>query len=463
MAPVPTLESANLERQWIQLLDYIEAGLVIPVVGRELLWIEIGGRPEYVPAYLARNLAARAGLSWSPEPGPDPIGVVVQRYLSGGESRRNWPYTALSLLVKDLENSEPPAPFIKLAQILPFRLFISTTFDTFLVRALNTVRFNGRAETLVPQYGLASTADLPERGLEGRTTLFPLLGLANPLPDYAVTDEDVLEFVYQFQITGMPRRLLDALRQSHLLLIGSGFSDWLVRFLVRLAKPGRLWTSTTNQLTHFVADRVVTEDPGLLAFLQHPLSDTDVFPVSRVDQFVDELHRRWTARSPAAGVRGLERPLPAVGEARHGGVFLSYASEDFELADRIRKTLDGAGVDVWFDKRDLDAGDEFERKILAQIAKSYFFVAVVSQHSLTSQPRFFRLEWREAETRAKFAAFDLPYVLPILLDDTSPQDERLPLFLRRVQWTRAPGGDLPSEFVDTVVQGYRRFQRPSRS
>jgi hypothetical protein len=40
--------------QWNQLLDYIEEGLVIPVVGRELLWATIAGGIRYVPEHLAR-------------------------------------------------------------------------------------------------------------------------------------------------------------------------------------------------------------------------------------------------------------------------------------------------------------------------------------------------------------------------------------------------------------------------
>jgi hypothetical protein len=52
-------------------MNYLEAGLVVPVVGRELLRTEIAGRCEYVPEYLARTLVARAGLSWAAEPVED--------------------------------------------------------------------------------------------------------------------------------------------------------------------------------------------------------------------------------------------------------------------------------------------------------------------------------------------------------------------------------------------------------
>jgi hypothetical protein len=366
----------------------------------------------------------------------------------------------VSQLSKELENSEPPASIYKLAQI-PFKLLVSTTWDTYLERALNTVRFGGISRTVVPPYGLGSKSDLSDRGGDGPVTVFPLFGRANPSPDYAVTDEDILEFVHQFQVTGTPRRLLETLRQSHLLLIGGCFSDWLTRFLIRVVKTNRLWTSTSAQRTHFFADRTLMNDERLLTFLQHPLSDVEVFPVRNTDDFVDELHSRWSDRHPTTEST---RPDVLVTTSRpvatNGGVFVSYASEDFDAAARMCDALDRVGIDVWFDKRDLRTGDDFEREIATQIARSYFFIVVISQHSLTHEPRFFRFEWREAERRGKLVAFDQPYILPVVIDDTPATDERIPTFVRTLQWTRAPAGEVEAGFVEGLVEAYRRVQRP---
>jgi len=454
------MDAASDAFQWNQLLDYIEAGLVVPIVGRDLLWTDIQGSREFVPAYVGRQLAIRAGVAAPDDTDTDPVCAVVQRFLAAQAKGRNWPYTAVSQLARELESTDVPVALRKLSEV-PFRLFVSTTWDNYMERALNLVRFGGRVQTIVPPYGLGSNADLSERGGDGPATVFPLLGRANTSPDYALTDEDVLEFVHQFHVTGTPRRLFETLRQSHILLIGGLFSDWLTRFVMRLVRANRLWTSTSTQLTHFFADR--SNDQHLLSFLRHPMSDTEVFTVVRTEDFVDELHRRWTARHP---IRFTDMNAPVTvesasfGGAGPGGVFLSYASEDYEAAARVHVALDRAGIDVWFDRRDLHAGEEFERKIAAQIARSYFFVAVVSKQSLTREPRFFRFEWREAEQRAKYAAFDLPYVLPVVIDDTPSADDRFPAFVTKVHWTRAPGGDLPPAFIADVVKAYRQVQRP---
>jgi hypothetical protein len=449
----------NVEWQWNQLLDYIESGVVVPVVGSELLWTELRGSTQWVPRYLANELAAKASLASPPAALSNPLGAVVEHYLSKPRSR-SWPYGAISHLTRELLAPLEPPPALKQLAELPFPLFVSTTTDNLLERAVNAVRYNGSSGTLVPPYALGSKTDLPDR--TDRTIVFPLLGLANPAADYAVTDEDILEFVHQFQATGTPRRLFERLRQSHLLIIGGGFSDWLLRFLVRLVKPGRLWTSRSDQLTLFVADGAVSADARLLEFLAHPLSDTEVFPVSGAAAFVDELHRRWRERHPPT-TPGEPVVVPRHDEMRKsGGVFISYCSEDFAHAERVRDLLHSAGLDVWFDKRDLHPGDDYEREIVAQIRSSFFFVAVISRNALTLLPRFFRVEWRAGERRAERAAYNQPYALPVCLDDTPNDHAGIPEFLRKVQWTAAPEGALPESFVTDLVKAYRDIQRAER-
>ena len=44
-------------------------------------------------------------------------------------------------------------------------------------------------------------------------------------------------------------------------------------------------------------------------------------------------------------------------------VFLIYASEDAEAAERIATALRAAGVEVWFDKSELRDGDAWDQSI----------------------------------------------------------------------------------------------------
>ena len=59
-------------------------------------------------------------------------------------------------------------------------------------------------------------------------------------------------------------------------------------------------------------------------------------------------------------------------------VFLSYASEDAEAAQRIAEALLAAGIEVWFDKSELRGGDAWDRQIREQIQACALFMPIIS-------------------------------------------------------------------------------------
>ena len=48
-------------------------------------------------------------------------------------------------------------------------------------------------------------------------------------------------------------------------------------------------------------------------------------------------------------------------------VFLSYASQDAEAAQKICEALRAAGIEVWFDQSELRGGDAWDQSIRKQI------------------------------------------------------------------------------------------------
>ena len=70
----------------------------------------------------------------------------------------------------------------------------------------------------------------------------------------------------------------------------------------------------------------------------------------------------------------------AVTESSHA-VFLSYAPEDVEAAQRIAETPRTAGIEVWFDKSELRGGDVWDQKIRREIHDCALFIPVISAHS----------------------------------------------------------------------------------
>jgi TolB-like protein/lipoprotein NlpI len=143
-------------------------------------------------------------------------------------------------------------------------------------------------------------------------------------------------------------------------------------------------------------------------------------------------------------------PKPA--STPRGAVFLSYASQDAEAAQRICEALRSAGVEVWFDQSELRGGDAWDQSIRKQIKSCALFVPVISQHTHERAEGYFRLEWKLAVDRCHLMAADKAFLVPVVIDDTPDDDERVPEKFRELQWTRLPEGNARPEFLTRIQQ-----------
>jgi len=133
-----------------------------------------------------------------------------------------------------------------------------------------------------------------------------------------------------------------------------------------------------------------------------------------------------------------------------GAVFLSYASGDAVPAERICTSLRAGGIEVWFDQSELRGGDAWDQSIRKQIKTCALFLAVISRSTHDRDEGYFRLEWKLAVDRCHLMAADKAFLLPVVVDDTPDDDERVPERFREVQWTRLPGGATSPAFVERV-------------
>jgi TolB-like protein/Flp pilus assembly protein TadD len=131
-------------------------------------------------------------------------------------------------------------------------------------------------------------------------------------------------------------------------------------------------------------------------------------------------------------------------------VFLSYASQDAAAALQLCNALRQAGVEVWFDQSELRGGDAWDASIRRQIKACALFIPIISRHTHMRDEGYFRLEWKLAIDRSHLMVADRPFLLPVVIDDTSDQDEKVPDRFRDVQWTRLPGGQRAEAFVERV-------------
>jgi TolB-like protein len=135
---------------------------------------------------------------------------------------------------------------------------------------------------------------------------------------------------------------------------------------------------------------------------------------------------------------------------RAPAVFISYASQDAEAAGCIRQALRAADIEVWFDQSELRGGDAWDQSIRKQIRTCALFVPIISKHTHERAEGYFRLEWKLAVDRSHLITSHKAFLLPVVIDETSEEEEHVPDKFREVQWTRLPGGETPPAFVQRV-------------
>jgi hypothetical protein len=445
MADVP-------EGFWDNLLDYIQDRTVIPVIGSELVTVrEDDGRDVSLYRWIAQRLAGDLELPAAELRQDFGLNDVVSLHLRRRGEREEL-YAKIHRMLRNAALT-PSESLRTLAAIPGFDLFISLTFDSLLADAL------GGAQQI--SYSPNTVRDLacPKAALR-QPVVFHLLGRASPSPDYAICDDDLLEFVHAIQDKQrQPKTLFDELRGNHLLILGCNFGDWLARFFLRTARNLEL-SQKRRRWDVLVGDQIA-HDARLAEFLESFSPDTRVVPLTAA-QFVTELAARWHAAHPAAA-RSTE---PVTREALpDGAIFVSYASDDLEAASRLAEGLRSAGLEVWFDKNALQMGDDWARSIRRGLERCSLFLPVISRQALSEENRrrYFWREWNDADDFARGMAPGEAYIVPVVIDDTRIDRAPLPDSFKRAQGRSLPGGNVAPDVAELLKELVRDFHRRQRA
>ena len=434
-------------KQWSKLLQSISKGVVIPIIGRDLLRIEIEGKSQLLYEYLAQRLAKELEVE---DCGPcSSIDQVVAAYLNASRrnSRDDVNVKTFEILAEIQGQIPIPEPLRKLATIEPFRLFVSTTVDSFLAKALGSP-----ADHVFAYAPNSALCDIPrDYARSPHRVVFHLFGKISGIPDSALIDEETLEFIWKLHEESMSGRLanlFDELRTKRLLLIGNAHPDWLARFFVRLNRRERLYAG--NEAREFVADGAVVSDAHLRDFLENFSPQTKPFGVASPIEFVEQLAEKWEAfaEKPAAGTTEVHASLVT---QKPPAVFVSYASQDVESVRRLQSDLGNAGLDVWFDKGRLGSGDPWWPVIEQNIASCDVFVPVISANTNKRDEGIFIREWNRALERLRdMDRATARLIHPVIIDDTPESAVSFSGF-REFHYTRAQGGEAQPEFIKTLT------------
>jgi hypothetical protein len=434
---------------WDELLAYIEEERVIPIIGPASFTVDNDGRQTSLECYVAERLAPRLGMPPDALPPAPTLNEVVSLYLHGRGRRRESVYPRIRDIVREA-GFTPPKVLQQLAEIYHFNLFVTTAFDPLLETAINEVRFAGKAGTKAIAYTPNNVQDLEnaDSAVLRRPTVYYLFGRMSVMPTFAISDEDLLEFLHALQSESLPpARLFDELEKNHLLIVGGTFSDWVARMFLRNAKRRRL--SDQREVLEILADDRSGKDPGLVGFLGNFSPRTMIFHAG-AEAFVEALSERWRQRFGAAtsGREPADWALPQL-EMPNGAIFISYAREDLDAARTLKSALDAAGLPVWFDLDRLEPGDSFDRKIQDYVQRCSLFLPLLSRNTEARAEGFFRREWSYALDRDKDIDQRTPFIMPVAIDD-GLQLKALPKRFRDIIVATLPGGRPSSDFIERL-------------
>jgi hypothetical protein len=455
------LEDRKQERFWSQLLDLVSKGNVVPVIGEELL--QVSAEPNGTTLYpaLAERYAAASEITLE-KPLKGNLSATVRRHPDFFTS----PFRIYQDIAAEYQALAPPIPetLRALAKIRHFNLFVTTTFDDLLERALNQERFAGQERTEAIAFApnnVPTDQAIDDALARKRPLIFQFFGSYKTPGQYALTEGDMVEYVHSLE-ANRKSRIVSELYERPLLLIGNSFPDWLTRILLRMARNDPLDRSKQQQ---YVVDAQVLSDAHLRFFLRNFVVNTQIVEGMSAAEFVDELSKKWLARfgSDAAAAEAAmpvkSRPMPK------NAVFISYCrsdashgpTPDAKAALAIRDALEARGVEVWLDKDRLEGGDDYERKIQRYIDTCSLFIPLISETTDSRDKGYFRKEWTWAISRLPyFTGSDRHFVVPVLIGPSDWRPVKVPQEFNQMHYVRLPPGEIETAFLDHVQSLYEK-------
>ncbi len=397
---------------WKKLLTQISKGYVVPVIGNRLLVDKDG-------ASLQRKIAEKL-LAYYSLPVDPPLALfhelndaVSRLRLKTGTNLEDL-YIDIDGVIGELTASDAdiPVPIQQLAEIKDFRLFVTLTPDDMLARCLRQY-YEVNEIVHSPKLPACEARDLPAdwQSRSGQVQLLYLFGKSEPAPVYAIHDEDLLEYAHNVITRGklVPKGFLNELQDRNLLLIGCNFPDWLSRFFLRVTSQNRL--SEISNRKYLIIDEL---EPGesLACFLRCFCRDTEILSQIPPVAFVADLYQHWQDDQPVLP------PRPGEAVPRGAMFFISYSRcTDLPRAERLYQALLAHGVkesEVWFDRKSIEPGNVFRRRILDGIWSCSYFIPLLSVSANTRKEAFVFGEWREANERKQYMKCE--FIIPVVVD-----------------------------------------------
>jgi hypothetical protein len=122
-------------------------------------------------------------------------------------------------------------------------------------------------------------------------------------------------------------------------------------------------------------------------------------------------------------------------EKMNNTVFISYASEDREKANKLFDFLKSRGLNPWIDKKNIRAGEKWNTAIMTALRKADFIILLLSKISVEKRG-YVQREFKLALDFCKEKLETDIYLIPCKIDDCKVPEE-----LREFQWVEMSESD----------------------
>jgi len=310
---------------------------------------------------------------------------------------------------------------------LPFRLVLVATPDKMMANAFRAV---GKPDVQEADYNYRQRL-APDVALSLPTSrnpiVYSLFGRHDHPESMVLTDKNLID--YLVTITKGSPPLPDAVRfmlaapSTLFLFFGFGFTSWWLRLLLRVLDVTGIDRQPSLALED-VSTFGVTDTRENQAFFKSAgiyIQPGDWSALAR------ELATRYREDFPPQTAPTQPMPKIAGANPRRPLVFLSYASDDAETVNRLRRGLEDRGVAVWQDSTNLRAGQNWKNTIDDYISRVDYFVFVQTENmdrrDSSRDDGVYNHELKRALDRAEYKRDDVVFILHVTVGHCEPRTE----------------------------------------
>ena len=435
------------ERNWERLLDAIENKRVVPILGENLIRVATESGNSDILSYLLNNLSKQFSEGQDIRDFFQIENDIHQYNTKGYAGDETDIYYEIFQQLKNA-TINLPNQVVRLFQICHFPLVLTTSYAPRINEAL------GISGNNIKVYQKKKESDISSinPGLQDSTMLYHLFGKVNAVhKSFLVTDEDLLDYLHCWHNKDTRPPLLEKyLKDKFFLVLGCNYPNWLFRFFWHSIKNFSIASISDLGMQGVVTlDQHYADDQELIGFL----SRIKTITVNNTEDFIGELIKRYQIRNQDK-VTLSKFDDSGMGTQEHD-IFISYASEDFEIAQKIYNLLKSLGANPWFDKNKLEAGELYDRTIDKKIKECKRFMPILSQHTLTNGRRYFKKEWTLSLEELSYR-FGTRYICPIVIDNINPfEEDRIPDQFKQCHVINSNSSDLNKE-LETIIRSYRK-------